>query len=179
MPQLLSQEWEGLFKRLVDYAQRLYRGSLDSRNLAQETITQALAGRRRWNHRYDPFQNLSLMLRSIGSNELRKRRREVQLDSVLNVNLRPSLSLPCICAVSATPAERLEATVKASLLPDSLTGALTSDSLSELITGCVMTTEYWKSRDIAAELHIPVLEVYQWKRRMRRKLGFRSVKKSK
>ncbi|HEY0380464.1 MAG TPA: hypothetical protein VGC87_26360 [Pyrinomonadaceae bacterium] len=165
---LSEDEWIDLLNRLKLFVAGHYYGPLDRDDLPMEAITEVLENRRTWNPDFPPFQNLCWIIRSIAANQLEKERRIVPLyphargaDSTPTSNPAPAYP---------SPAEDFEASETHRRISDLLQQAAGGNNLFSRIISLALKKDRWKPKEIADELKVSEPEVYNARRRIRRKL---------
>lgn len=137
-----------------------YPRRLDGYDLALRAITGVLENRRRsWKPEFSPIANLCLIVKSIASNES-KRKGEDQTTPA-------ELEIPSVCP---SPAEDYESNEFQQKLRRAFGAVAARDGFLGSVLGAADDLGHWKPREIAAELNIKAADVYKAKRRIRKML---------
>jgi DNA-directed RNA polymerase specialized sigma24 family protein len=170
---LKEEELTDLINRLRLFAVGRYHGRLNADDLAMQAVADVFAGHRNWNADYPPFYNLCWIVRSIASNQLRKERRLRSYDIDVETGFGQSLiSQP----VAPPPSETYETDETQRGLRALISRALGDDGLLHRLVALFDEREVWKPQEMATELNVGESEIYQAKRRLRRRLGKLRIK---
>lgn len=157
-----------LLNKLRLFAAEHYYGRLNVDDLAMQAINDVLEGRRAWNADYPPFNNLCWIIKSIASNQLRKESRLIPYDPDMEVGSEQSVPL---LPVHASPAEAYEANETQRSLRALIRRVIDGDSLSRRLVELFLEWQTWKPKEMAVALNVSETEIYEAKRRMRRRIG--------
>jgi len=162
-----DKELLDLINRLRLLAARKYYGSLDIDDLVMRAVSDTFEGIRTWNANCSPFRNLWFIVRSIASNQLKRDGRipTCELDAeVTSDQTRPSTSAypsPTEIHKTAESQRDMNALIRR---------AIGNDGLLRKAVAVFFKRGVWKPKAMAVELGVSVQEIYEAKRRMRRRL---------
>lgn len=162
---LKEEELIDLYDRLRVFASERYYGRLSADDLVMQAFADVLAHKRKWNKDYPPFDNLCWIVRSIASNQLDKEKRLSPLTQ--DTESHPGLTLS---SAQPSAAELYEADERQRGLRKLLRSAVSDDGLLRRLVALFMEWEVWKPKEMAAELDVREQEIYEAKRRIRRRL---------
>lgn len=169
-----ADELIDLLNRLRLFAAGRYYGGVSADDLVMQAVTDVLDGKRTWNAEFSPFKNLCLVIRSIASNQLQKEKRLIPLDQDMEYGSDRSKQLSL---AYLSPAELYEADENQRGLRKLLHRAVRDDGLLRRAVMLFIDVEVWKPKEMAADLSISEPEIYEVKRRIRRRL-LKLLKKS-
>jgi DNA-directed RNA polymerase specialized sigma24 family protein len=155
-----------LLNRLRLFAAKRYFGRLNVDDLAMQAITDTFTGNRSWNADYPPFENLCWIVRSIASNQLQKESR-LSYDPDVETNSNQITSLPA----QSSPSEIYETDEIRRDLRALFRRAVGDDGFLRQVVTLFLEKEVWKPKEMAVALNVSETEVYEAKRRIRRRLG--------
>lgn len=163
---LTEEELLDLYERLRLFASERYFGRLNADDIIMQAFTDVFAHKRKWNEDYPPLDNLCWIVRSIASNQLNKEKRLSPLEQETESGL--GLSLP---SDQPSAAELYEADEQRRGVHRLLRSAVGDDSLLRRLVALFMEWEVWKPKEMASELNVREQEIYEAKRRIRRRLA--------
>jgi DNA-directed RNA polymerase specialized sigma24 family protein len=164
---LEAYELIDLLNRLRLFAAERYYGWLSADDLVMQAVTDVLDGKRRWNAAYPPFDNLCWVIRSIAFNQLQKEKRLLPIGQNRESDSGQPKLLPL---THPSAAELYEADENQRDLRKVLHQAVGDDGLLRRAVALFMNGEAWKPKEMAAELSVSEPEIYEAKRRIRRRL---------
>jgi DNA-directed RNA polymerase specialized sigma24 family protein len=130
-------------------------------DLIAQAFEDVMEGRRKsWSLDQSPFSNLCLIVRSLASNELKRRKKDAPIEAVQN---SPS--------VSHSQVQILEDREQHQVLTSRLKKAAEGDPLLEGILCYVIPDRRCKTSEIAAALGVSPREIHNARKRLRRKLA--------
>jgi RNA polymerase sigma factor (sigma-70 family) len=165
---LPEDEMHDLYEKLRADTRRRYRRSPYKDDLVPEAILAVLENRRTWNLNLSPFHNLRGIIRSIASNEWKREKRSVSLDSSASHFLTDSNPAFASVPAQVSPASQFEASERLRNFRKAM--AAEADRSARQIVETALDNNGWRPREIAAELKISVSEIYKAKRRILRRL---------
>ena len=161
-----DDELAGLLDRLRYFAAKYYYGTLNVEDLAMQAIADVLAGKRAWDAAYPPFENLCWIVRSIASNQLNKEKQLLSYDAEGEAGSR---QIEPSTPPHESPSEIYETDEARRGLRALIQRAVGDDNLLRRAVKFFFEREVWKPKEISVELGVSEREIYEAKRRLRRR----------
>ena len=166
---LSEDKQQELLARLYLFTKRHYYGPLNHEDLVMQAVADVLAGIRSWNQQFPPFENLCWVIKSIAGNQLRKECRTVPLDSLSPIAVGPSDTTFGLSDSSLRP-ETYEIKEARNKLIRVFREITRDDETLRQVINLALDLGKWKPSQIAESLNIEKSEVYNSKRRIKRRL---------